>query len=154
MKELRPSWHFKIVWKDKIALIIKYKLLTTLTPTIFNRVVSNLCFMIKAILSFHTILKCQLDPSSFMVLLEVWVPELSFCIFGGIWMAFSHYSINWRDLLRKIKIISVFKRCYNIGAGASSSMSWRYVSRPVTVSYAGMAFPSHLNITFYHTTIN
>ena len=38
----------------------------------------------RAILSFHTNLKCPLGPSSLLVLLEVWVPELSFCIFGGI----------------------------------------------------------------------
>ena len=84
MKELEPSWHFKIVWKDKIALIIKQHLLTTLLKMVGVRVISDFCFMIRAILSFHTILKCQLGPSSFMVLLEVWVPELSFCIFGGI----------------------------------------------------------------------
>ena len=31
----------------------------------------NLWFSMRALLSFHKILKCQLDPSSFMVLLEV-----------------------------------------------------------------------------------
>ena len=48
------------------------------------RVGSNFCLMMGVILSFHTNLKYQLGPSSFMVLLKVWVLELSFCIFGGI----------------------------------------------------------------------
>ena len=44
MKELGPSWHFKIVWKDKIALIIKQKLLITLLKMVGVRVVSNFWF--------------------------------------------------------------------------------------------------------------
>ena len=35
------------------------------------RVGSNFCLIMGVILSFHTNLKCPLDPSSFMVLLEV-----------------------------------------------------------------------------------
>ena len=35
------------------------------------RVRSNFCLMMGVILSFHTNLKCELGPSSFMVLLKV-----------------------------------------------------------------------------------
>ena len=64
---------------DILNLCEKTKLPSSLNTNYFPwwvamvgvRMGSNLCLRMEVILSFHTNLKCQLGPSSFMILLEV-----------------------------------------------------------------------------------